>query len=360
MRPRREFIDWIIRVATLDDAGPCEKLLTESYSELLPQAYDDDMLSTALPLLTIPKEDLLTCGTWYIVIHPETNEFVGCGGWTMRASGPAGHLTEEPHPHLRLFATHPDWTRRGIGKRIWKKIQTDVSERLGPSTVLEVLALLTAKDFYASLGFVLVKDLDIEFSTGCRFPIFLMRREPPMVPPRKERINWIIRAATLEDTAPCEKLLTESYSQLLPQDYDHETLSKALPILTTPHEDLLTCGTWYVVQHPETKDFVGCGGWTMRASGPAADLTEAPCPHLRHFATHPEWTRRGIGQMLWQQIIRDVSKAVGLGPSTVLEVFSSLTAKDFYGKFGFVAIKHLHIEFSTDCKFPVILMRREP
>jgi hypothetical protein len=61
--------------------------------------------------------------------------------------------------------------------------------------------------------------------------------------PKHDQINWIVRPATTADAGRCEKLLKESYSTFFPQDYDHDTLSKALPIFTTPNEDLLACGS---------------------------------------------------------------------------------------------------------------------
>jgi N-acetylglutamate synthase-like GNAT family acetyltransferase len=174
----------------------------------------------------------------------------------------------------------------------------------------------------------------------------------------QDRIDWALRPATKEDAGRCEKLLKESYSTMLPQDYDRDTLSKALPVFTAPHEDLLTCGTWYVVEHPTTNEMVGCGGFTPIPTGPAANFTEKSLPQLRQFATHPEWTRRGIGKTLWRRILRDVAAA--MGPAMELEVFSSRTAEAFYASLGFVPVKHVDLPVSEDCMFTVILMRRQP
>jgi GNAT superfamily N-acetyltransferase len=177
--------------------------------------------------------------------------------------------------------------------------------------------------------------------------------------PNQDRIDWTLRPATKEDAGRCEKLLKASYCAMLAPDYDLDILSKALPVFTAPQEVLLTCGTWYVVEHPTTNEMVGCGGWTLRPTGPASKLTENACPHLRHFATHPEWTRRGIGKAIWRRILSDV--AVAVGPATELEVFSSLTAEGFYASLGFVPVKQVDIPISgEDCVWPVILMRREP
>lgn len=173
---------------------------------------------------------------------------------------------------------------------------------------------------------------------------------------KQDRIAWVLRPATKEDAGRCEQLLKDSYYTMLKQDYDSDTLSKALPVFTAPHEELLTCGTWYVVEHPTTNEMVGCGGYTLVPTGPAAKLTEKSCPQLRQFATHPNHTRKGVGQAIWRRILSDV--AVALGPSTELEVFSSRTAEAFYSSLGFVPVRHVDIPISEDCVFTVILMRR--
>ena len=170
-----------------------------------------------------------------------------------------------------------------------------------------------------------------------------------------ENVEWIVRPATIDDAKQTAKLLSESFYKLLPQDYDGETLFKALPAITTPRRQLLTCGTWYVVEHPISKDIVGCGGWTLRS--PAPNSTQTNLPNLRHFATHPDWTRRGIGKSLWSHTWANICNAVG--EDTELEVFSTLTAEPFYASFGFIPFKRVEIPLAKDCLFPCIIMRRE-
>ena len=176
---------------------------------------------------------------------------------------------------------------------------------------------------------------------------------------KQERIDWNVRSATIADANQTAKLLSESFYTLLPQNYDQDTLSITLPFITTPRQQLLTCGTWYVVEDPVTKDIVGCGGWTLRApNSNSTNVTEVPVPNLRHFATHPEWTRKGIGKALWTRTWRDVSDVVG--PETPLEVYSTITAVPFYASFGFVPVRHVEVPMGKDCLFPVMFMRREP
>jgi GNAT superfamily N-acetyltransferase len=181
---------------------------------------------------------------------------------------------------------------------------------------------------------------------------------------KQEQIDWNVRPATIADANQTAKLLSESFYTILPQNYDQETLSIVLPSITTPRQQLLTCGTWYVVEDPVTKDIVGCGGWTLRAPNsnatdvPVSNATEIPVPNLRHFATHPGWTRRGVGKALWTRTWKDISDAVG--PETPLEVYSTLTGEPFYASFGFVPVRRVEVPMGKDCLFPVIFMRREP
>ena len=78
------------------------------------------------------------------------------------------------------------------------------------------------------------------------------------------------------------EVLAASYETLITKDYGAKLLEEALPLITRPSPDLLTCGTWYVVLHPETQDLV-----LAAAVGPRRNRqNEGSHPRMRHFATH--------------------------------------------------------------------------
>jgi len=166
-----------------------------------------------------------------------------------------------------------------------------------------------------------------------------------------EKIAWNVRPATTADTESASALLKKSYEALLPADYSEETLNSTLSKITEARPQLLTCGTWYLVEHPETGDIVGCGGWTQRS--PQNDTTFAP--HLRHFATDPDWTRLGVASSVWKRVQPELDAI-----SNVSEVYSTLTAEKFYGSLGYESIKSMEIPLGPNgtCAFPCILMRR--
>lgn len=174
----------------------------------------------------------------------------------------------------------------------------------------------------------------------------------------QERIDWKVRPATLKDKEAVDKLLLDSYKNLLANDYEAEFLTVALPLITKGSEELLTCGTWYVTEDPKDGSLTGCGGWTFRQ--PAKTSGGKAVPHLRHFGTRSDMARKGIGKAIWQRSWEDITGMSEDGSKTTLEVFSTLTAEPFYASCGFEKVKELNLPLSDECNFPCILMRREP
>lgn len=175
-----------------------------------------------------------------------------------------------------------------------------------------------------------------------------------------ERIQWKVRPATLADEAAVNKLLMNSYENLLAADYDQEFLNIALPLITKGREELLTCGTWYVVEDPRDGSLTGCGGWTFRNPSAKDGGDGSKVPHLRHFATRADMTRKGIGKAIWDRSLEEITKQSADGADTTLEVFSTITAAPFYASVGFEKIIELTLPLADNCNFPCILMRRDP
>ncbi|KAL3923595.1 MAG: hypothetical protein SGARI_006186 [Bacillariaceae sp.] len=197
----------------------------------------------------------------------------------------------------------------------------------------------------------------------------------------KQRIAWTVRPATKDDKQAVDELLWKSYSHLLKADYDDAFLEKALPKITVARPELLTCGTWYVVEGPpdndddgdssDSKPLVGCGGFTLQSPTNKKDdkddtnssATAIDKPHLRHFATDPDHARKGIASAIWKRTWQDLCShyqtQYQLPSPSAMEVFSTLTAESFYASLGFQTIQKLEIPLGDDCSFPALLMKRE-
>jgi GNAT superfamily N-acetyltransferase len=160
-----------LRVATLEDAGAVSAVLGPSYSRLMAVAYPPDLLARTLPTITRPNPALLTSGRYYLV-EAETGEPAGCGGWS---PDPPGRRDEDPErAHIRHFATHPDWTRRGVGCLLYERCEADA--RAGGFTLFEAWASLNGESFYASLGFRRLERIETPMPGGVRFPAIRMER----------------------------------------------------------------------------------------------------------------------------------------------------------------------------------------
>jgi GNAT superfamily N-acetyltransferase len=159
----------------------------------------------------------------------------------------------------------------------------------------------------------------------------------------------LIRIANPTDSGAVNALLVASYSSLLTARYDSDTLARALPHLTKANPTLLACGTYYVTER-EPGNLVGCGGWTAAKPG-SGEITEGEA-HIRHFATHPEWTRRGVGSALLSRCISD-AQSLGIRK---LHCFSTLNAERFYRAAGFDTVGPIDVQLGPSMTFPGVLM----
>ena len=160
-----------LRVATPEDADAVAAVLGPSYGELWAGVYPAELLARALPVTTRPNPELLSSGRYYLV-ESESGEPAGCGGWSAHPPG-----ASEPDPrraHIRHFATHPAWLRRGVGRRLYERCEADA--RAAGFTCFEAWASLNGEGFYAALGFSRLERIETPLPGGVRFPAVRMER----------------------------------------------------------------------------------------------------------------------------------------------------------------------------------------
>jgi GNAT superfamily N-acetyltransferase len=121
-------------------------------------------------------------------------------------------------------------------------------------------------------------------------------------------VPWNPRPARLEEEeiAALEELISLSVEGLQAHCYTPEQRRAAMGPVFGVDRQLITDGTYYVVEAP-TGEIVGCGGWSRRKSmyGGSAGRTEPPplqpgqAPaRIRAFFIHPAWARQGIGRAI--------------------------------------------------------------
>ncbi|MEA3032323.1 MAG: hypothetical protein QOH86_339 [Sphingomonadales bacterium] len=160
-----------LRVATPADSEAVAAILLPSYSLLMAEAYPAALMARTLPSITRANPELLASGRYYLV-EAETGEPAGCGGWSAHPPG-----SSEPDPrraHIRHFATHPDWIRRGVGRMLYARCEADA--RAAGFTRFECWASLDGEVFYAALGFLRLERIETAMPGGVRLPAVRMER----------------------------------------------------------------------------------------------------------------------------------------------------------------------------------------
>jgi N-acetylglutamate synthase-like GNAT family acetyltransferase len=162
--------------------------------------------------------------------------------------------------------------------------------------------------------------------------------------------SYSIRESNAGDLATVTDVLCASYPTLMKSAYDPAMLGPALKLMTRANPKLLSSGTYYVAES-ESGVVVGCGGWTRKNPGGGNEVEAVG--HIRHFGTHPDWTRRGIGSAIFQKCEED-ARASGIRE---FECYSSLNAECFYSALGFKRIGILDIQMTPDVSLTSCHMR---
>jgi N-acetylglutamate synthase-like GNAT family acetyltransferase len=161
-----------------------------------------------------------------------------------------------------------------------------------------------------------------------------------------------IRTALPTDADAISALSEASYSRLLAASYDRGVLRLALPHMIKANPELLASGAYYVAE-ARPGVLVGCGGWSAAKPG-GGEIIEGEA-HVRHFAVHPEWTRRKYGTSLLARCIGD-ARTLGIRK---LHCFSTLNAEPFYRASGFETIGPIDVPMGRTAALPGILMKYE-
>ena len=170
-----------LRIATREDIPAIEALMAASMAALLPDFLDDKQVersSESMGVDTLLVDD----GTYFLVYIGET--LAGCGGWSRRrtlyganhTSGRDDALADpatEP-AKIRAMYTHPDFTRRGIG-RFLLQAGEDAARAEGFKT-MEMGSTAPGRPLYEACDYVFIEDLSQPSEDGTIVPILRMRK----------------------------------------------------------------------------------------------------------------------------------------------------------------------------------------
>ena len=162
------------RLATRADLPALEPLVTRSIDELQRSYLDPTQVAASHAIMGIDTQ-LIDDGTYYVVECD--GALAGCGGWSRRATlfggdhsaGRDAHLLdpEVDAARVRAMYTHPDFTRRGVGRLILERCERAAGAE--GFTRMQLHATLAGLPLYRAHGFEPLEEVTID-SDGVPIP----------------------------------------------------------------------------------------------------------------------------------------------------------------------------------------------
>jgi GNAT superfamily N-acetyltransferase len=176
-------VERTLRTATPEDAPAIAELIAESARRLCGDDYGVHQIESALETGVFGVDSTLIADGTYFVVEAG-GRLVGCGGWSKRrtlfggdrfAGRDAELLDPRSEPaKIRAFFVHPDWSRKGIGRRILERCESDA--RAHGFRSLEMMATLTGVRMYGALGYEIAERVVHEMEDGVSIEFVRMRK----------------------------------------------------------------------------------------------------------------------------------------------------------------------------------------
>ena len=152
-------LPFTLRKADAEDIGAMESLIAHSARGLSVGHYTNEQIEAALGSALGVDTQLVRDRTYFVV--EAEGELVGCGGWSRRKTlfGSDGRSGREPEllnpatdaARIRAFFVRPDWARRGIGRALLEKCETEAASE--GFTSLALMSTLPGHALYKAFGF---------------------------------------------------------------------------------------------------------------------------------------------------------------------------------------------------------------
>ena len=168
------------RLATREDLPSLEPMVTSAIDELQRGYLDAIQIAASHAIMGIDTQ-LIDDGTYFVI--EAGRALAGCGGWSRRATLFGGDHSAGRDAHLldprvdaarvRAMYTHPDFTRRGVGRLILTLCETAaVAEGF---TRMQLHATLAGLPLYRAYGFEPLEEVVID-SGGVPIPCVHMTK----------------------------------------------------------------------------------------------------------------------------------------------------------------------------------------
>ncbi len=170
------------RPARRDDMAVLKPLMDRAIGELLKPFLPPEAVAASFSIMGLDTQ-LIDDGTYFVV---ECGGAVaGCGGWSRRATLFGGDHTAgrdaalldpaKDAARVRAMYTHPDFTRRGIGRLVLDLCEA-AAAREGFRRV-ELAATMAGVPLYRACGYRDIEAFESDTPSGVRVPLIRMGKK---------------------------------------------------------------------------------------------------------------------------------------------------------------------------------------
>lgn len=170
------------RIATHADINAIKNLMAHSMGTLLKEVLTPAQVAKSNQSMGLDTQ-LLDDGTYFLIYDGET--LIGCGGWSRRRTLYGGNHTAgrdetlaDPKfeaAKIRAMYTHPDHTRRGVGRLLLELGETAAKQEGFRSA--ELGATASGIFLYQKCGYEAIRDIAEPDEDGVIVPIILMHKK---------------------------------------------------------------------------------------------------------------------------------------------------------------------------------------
>ena len=167
----------------MDDVSTLRELIPASARELSKGFYTPNQTESAIKYIFGLDSQLIIDKTYFVA--EADGQIVGCGGWSKRKTMFGGDqmkaeadLLLDPNKdagRIRAFFIHPNWSRKGIGRRIIQACEA--AARADGFTRMELVATIPGEPSYAAMGYGVTERFDIPRADGTALPGAHMKKE---------------------------------------------------------------------------------------------------------------------------------------------------------------------------------------
>jgi GNAT superfamily N-acetyltransferase len=162
----------LLRLARLDETDAIDALMKVSTRDLFPAYYDVAQTEASIEYIASVDTTLIADGTYFVA--EVDGELVACGGWSRRdklysgsdeGASDARLLDPATEPaRVRAMFVRPNWTRRGLGRRILEACEA--AARAEDFRTLALMATMPGRPLYEAYGFRPTGDTMVRMPNG--------------------------------------------------------------------------------------------------------------------------------------------------------------------------------------------------